>query len=98
MDPQALREDVPPLDDAVYLNTGASGPSPRRVVVAATTALERSEYDAPAAAGAYPGLFDLLDEGGNVGVPGSRARHNADPGWYSPKTSRRTSQHSPVVA
>jgi len=31
MEPEELRDSVPLLDDTVYLNTGASGPSPRRV-------------------------------------------------------------------
>ncbi|WP_226013262.1 aminotransferase class V-fold PLP-dependent enzyme [Halomicrobium salinisoli] len=62
MDPDALRADIPALDDATYLNTGASGPSPRRVVAAAEDALERQAFDAPAEDGAYATAFDVYDE------------------------------------
>jgi selenocysteine lyase/cysteine desulfurase len=53
MEPETLRADIPALDEAVYLNTGASGPSPRRVVAAATAFQERHEYEAPAGDGPY---------------------------------------------
>ena len=62
MDPDALREDTPALDDCVYLNTGATGPSPRRVVEAAESFLERHEYDTPGGEGSYPVAFDSFDE------------------------------------
>jgi selenocysteine lyase/cysteine desulfurase len=52
---------MPALDDVVYLNTGASGPSPRRVVDAACEALRRHEYDAPAGEGMYPFAWGTLD-------------------------------------
>lgn len=62
MDPHALREDIPALDDVVYLNTGASGPSPRRVVEAAEDALEHHAFDSPGAEGPYPYAFELFEE------------------------------------
>jgi selenocysteine lyase/cysteine desulfurase len=60
--PSDLRADMPALDDVVYLNTGASGPSPRRVVDAACEFLRRHEYEAPAGEGMYPVAWDMLDE------------------------------------
>jgi len=53
MDPEELRDEIPAVDDTVYLNTGASGPSPRPVVEAATDFLERHEYEAHAAGDPY---------------------------------------------
>ncbi len=61
MRPADLRADMPALDDLVYLNTGASGPSPRRVVEAATGFLERHAYEAPGGEGMYPVAWDELD-------------------------------------
>jgi selenocysteine lyase/cysteine desulfurase len=46
MDPAALRADVPACDSCAYLNTGASGPSPRRVVEAVDAAQRRQEFEA----------------------------------------------------
>jgi len=62
MDPETLRADVPAFEETVYLNTGASGPSPRRVVEASERALERLEHEAPAGEGMYPAAIDLFDE------------------------------------
>ena len=45
MDPAALRADIPACQSCAYLNTGASGPSPRSVVEAATEAQRRHEFD-----------------------------------------------------
>ena len=45
MDPAALRGDIPACESCAYLNTGASGPSPRSVVEAATEAQRRHEFD-----------------------------------------------------
>lgn len=53
---------MPALDDVVYLNTGASGPSPRRVVDAACGFLRRHEYEAPAGEGMYSLAWETLDE------------------------------------
>lgn len=60
MDPEDLRAEMPALSDTAYMNTGASGPSPRRVVEAATAFLERHEYEAHAAGEAYPVAWDAL--------------------------------------
>ncbi|MFB6297877.1 MAG: aminotransferase class V-fold PLP-dependent enzyme [Salinirussus sp.] len=53
MDPETLRAEIPALEDCVYLNTGASSPSPRQVVEAVTDCHKRQQYDAPAGAGIY---------------------------------------------
>ena len=53
MDPESLRADIPALADCIYLNTGASSPSPRRVVDAATGYLEHQQFDAPHDEGIY---------------------------------------------
>jgi selenocysteine lyase/cysteine desulfurase len=60
--PEDLRADIPAVEDAVYLNTGASGPAPRRVVEATTAAVEHHEYVAPVEEGAYPYAFDAFEE------------------------------------
>ena len=48
MTPEELRADIPALDEAVYLNTGATGPCPRRVLDAAAAAGEDHEVAASA--------------------------------------------------
>jgi len=53
MDPGDLRESIPALEDATYLNTGASGPSPRPVVDAAVDVLRDHAYEAPGGEGTY---------------------------------------------
>jgi selenocysteine lyase/cysteine desulfurase len=60
--PTDLRTAIPALEDATYLNTGAAGPSPTRVVDAVEDCVERHEYDSPAAEGMYPCAFDVFDE------------------------------------
>ncbi|WP_440763625.1 aminotransferase class V-fold PLP-dependent enzyme [Natronorubrum sp. DTA7] len=62
MTPLELRETVPALESAAYLNWGAGGPSPRRVVDAAESTLEHHEYEAPTNEGQYPAAFDVYDE------------------------------------
>ncbi|WP_435097987.1 aminotransferase class V-fold PLP-dependent enzyme [Halarchaeum sp. P4] len=62
MDPETLRADIPALDDVTYLNTGASGPSPRRVVEAAESALEHHEFDAHATDDPYASAHALYDD------------------------------------
>ncbi|MFB6096748.1 MAG: aminotransferase class V-fold PLP-dependent enzyme [Haloferacaceae archaeon] len=62
MDLQALRADVPALAETVYLNTGASGPSPRHVVDAAREFLAYHEYEAPAGEGMYVAAEDVYVE------------------------------------
>jgi cysteine desulfurase / selenocysteine lyase len=53
MDHETLRADTPALERASYFNTGAGGPSPRRVVEAIEGALEAHEYEAPAEGDVY---------------------------------------------
>jgi selenocysteine lyase/cysteine desulfurase len=45
MDPETLRADIPACESCAYLNTGASGPSPRRVVEAVAEAQRSHEFD-----------------------------------------------------
>ncbi|MDS0261521.1 aminotransferase class V-fold PLP-dependent enzyme [Haloarcula sp. S1CR25-12] len=61
MDPAELRASIPALDRCTYCNTGASGPSPRNVVRAATDFLEHHAFEAPAADGPYTVAFDALE-------------------------------------
>ncbi len=52
-----------PVFDAVrYLNTGASGPSPRRIVEAAQGGIETHEWGAASDPGPYPHAFELYEE------------------------------------
>jgi len=60
MDPAELRASIPALERCTYCNTGASGPSPRNVVGAATEFLERHAFEAPASEGPYTVAFDAL--------------------------------------
>ena len=53
MDPETLRADIPALSNCTYLNTGASGPSPRRVVDTVTDFQRRHKFDAPCGDGMY---------------------------------------------
>jgi len=53
MDPEDLRADIPALDDCTYLNTGASGPSPTRVLDAVTDFHRRHKVEAPCGDGMY---------------------------------------------
>jgi selenocysteine lyase/cysteine desulfurase len=62
MDPESLRADIPALADCAYLNTGATSPSPRRVVAAATDFEERLQYDAPCGDGVYETVFETRRE------------------------------------
>lgn len=62
MTPTDLRADIPALENVRYLNTGASGPSPRRVVQAAETYLEYHEFEAPAREGMYTAAYDTYDD------------------------------------
>lgn len=61
MTPEELRADIPATEAGVYLNTGASGPAPRRVVEAASDAVARHEFEAPLGEGAYPFAFDAFE-------------------------------------
>lgn len=62
MDTETLRADIPALEECCYLNTGASGPSPRRVVEAAAEFEREHQYRAPCAGGMYETAFDALAE------------------------------------
>ena len=62
MDPEQLRADIPALDSTVYLNTGASSPSPRRVVDAVTDFAQFFEYEVPADEGVYKVAWETYEE------------------------------------
>lgn len=62
MDPETLRADIPAVAETAYLNTGASGPSPRRVVDAATRFLERHEYESHATGTPYELAYDAYEQ------------------------------------
>jgi cysteine desulfurase/selenocysteine lyase len=62
MRPEDLRASIPACERGVYFNTGASGPAPRPVVEAATTALERHEFEDPVGQGAYPSAFGTFED------------------------------------
>ncbi len=53
MDPETVRADIPACEECVFLNTGASGPSPRRIVDAVTDFHERHKFAAPCEDGIY---------------------------------------------
>jgi selenocysteine lyase/cysteine desulfurase len=62
MDPDALRADIPALDDGtVYLNTGASGPATGRALAAAREAQRAHETEAHRG-NPYPYAYDAYDE------------------------------------
>ncbi|MFB6105421.1 MAG: aminotransferase class V-fold PLP-dependent enzyme [Halobacteriaceae archaeon] len=61
MDPADLRSEMPGVEDIAYLNTGASGPSPRRVVDAMRAVLEAHEYRSPGEEGMYTYAFEALE-------------------------------------
>ena len=60
MDPESLREEMPACEECAYLNTGASGPSPRPVVKAIAEAQRRHEFDA-CAVDHYEAAAELQD-------------------------------------
>jgi selenocysteine lyase/cysteine desulfurase len=62
MDPIDVREDTPALRETTYLNTGASGPSPRRVTDAVESWYEHHEFETPATDGMYVPAFELFDD------------------------------------
>jgi len=53
MTPRELRASIPALGETTFFNTGASGPSPRPVLDAATECLTHHKAVAPAAEGMY---------------------------------------------
>ncbi|MEF8936882.1 aminotransferase class V-fold PLP-dependent enzyme [Halobacteriaceae archaeon SHR40] len=60
MDPETLRDEMPALSECRYLNTGASGPSPRPVVEAAAEFERHHQYRAPAEEGMYDPPMEAL--------------------------------------
>ncbi|WP_255198184.1 aminotransferase class V-fold PLP-dependent enzyme [Halorarius litoreus] len=60
MNTATLRTDIPALERATYLNTGASGPAPQRVLDAAAAAQRRHEVDAHRG-NPYPHAWDAYD-------------------------------------
>ncbi len=62
MTPEELRAAVPAFEDGIYLNTGASGPSPEPVLEATTDFVRHHETAAPVEEGCYPAAFDVFDE------------------------------------
>ena len=60
MDPLDLRAETPGLQESTYLNFGAHGPSPARVVEAASSFLADHEYD-PVSKGPYERAFETYE-------------------------------------
>jgi cysteine desulfurase/selenocysteine lyase len=60
MDPETLRAECPAYESCCYLNTGASGPSPERVVEAVAGFERHHQYRAPCEEGPYTAAFDAL--------------------------------------
>ena len=60
--PLELRADVPALQQGVYMNYGAHGPSPRYVVEAAQEFLATHEYDSPVGDDPYGMAFETFDD------------------------------------
>jgi len=61
MTPLELRADVPALQEGVYLNHGAHGPSPRYVVDAADAFVRAHEFDSPTGGDPYADAFEEFD-------------------------------------
>ncbi|MFB6299677.1 MAG: aminotransferase class V-fold PLP-dependent enzyme [Halobacteriales archaeon] len=64
MTPEELRADIPAVSEegTAYFNTGASGPSPRRVVDALAEKQAHHSYKTPCEEGMYPGAYEVFDE------------------------------------
>lgn len=62
MELETVRTEINALDSCRYLNWGASGPSPRRVVDAAHEFEKHHQYDAPCAEGMYTAPEETLAE------------------------------------
>ena len=60
--PADVRASVPVFEELRYLNTGASGPSPRRIVEAAQDGIEAHEWGAAGDPGPYPHAFGLYED------------------------------------
>jgi len=61
MTPTTLRTDIPALQDGIYLNYGAHGPSPKYVVNAADEFVRTHEYESPIADDPYETAFEAFD-------------------------------------
>jgi selenocysteine lyase/cysteine desulfurase len=61
MNPTDLRADIPLLEGTVYLNTGASGPAPDRVLEAAREAQVTHERESTADPGPYKAAWEAYD-------------------------------------
>lgn len=62
MDPETLRTELPAFEKCCYLNTGASGPSPRRVVEAGAAFERHHQYRAPCGDGMYEVPLQVLED------------------------------------
>jgi len=60
-DPAALRAAIPALSEAVYLNTGATGPATDPVLRATTDAVRGHEVEAPATGDGYARAYDAFE-------------------------------------
>ena len=60
--PAELRADIPALQEGVYMNYGAHGPSPRYVVSAAQEFLAAHEFESPVGSDPYGMAFDAFDD------------------------------------
>ncbi|WP_144905438.1 aminotransferase class V-fold PLP-dependent enzyme [Halobellus captivus] len=60
--PAEVRKSTPVFEEARYLNTGASGPSPRPVVERAQETIERHEWESAADPGPYPYAFGVYED------------------------------------
>ena len=61
MDLEELRADIPVCEDCAYLNTGASGPSPRRVTRAAGEEQAWHEHEATVDPGPYTSAYERYE-------------------------------------
>jgi len=61
MDAADLRASIPATERCTYLNTGATGPSPRQVVDASADFEARLQYDAPCRDGPYAVALDAKE-------------------------------------
>lgn len=62
MTPEELRSEMPVTNQVAYFNTGASGPSPERVVQAVCDFQSYHEFEAPGGEGMYEAGWGKMDE------------------------------------
>ena len=62
MDPLDVRAETPGFVECCYLNTGASGPSPRRVVEASADFERRHKLDSPCGDGMYATAREAMED------------------------------------